>query len=76
MNRYHLEFILNTHNDSLAAIKENLSTVSQGMEVDQLSSDNLNMTDFKFSLFTMDPTIIFDTCAEYGRIKSIKISEA
>ncbi|MCX5702080.1 MAG: hypothetical protein NTW64_03765 [Candidatus Omnitrophica bacterium] len=30
---------------------------------------------FKISLHTLDPTIIFDTCAQFGKIKSVKINE-
>jgi hypothetical protein len=30
---------------------------------------------FRVSLKTEDPTIIFDTCAQFGKIKSVKINE-
>ncbi len=29
---------------------------------------------FRISLHTEDPTIIFDTCAQFGKIKSVKIN--
>jgi dihydroxyacetone kinase-like predicted kinase len=29
--------------------------------------------DFKIRIYTDEPTIIFDTCAQFGRLKSIKI---
>jgi hypothetical protein len=31
--------------------------------------------DFKIRISTEDPTIIFDTCAQFGRLRSIKIDE-
>jgi len=31
--------------------------------------------DFKIRISTEDPTIIFDTCSQFGRLKSVKIRE-
>lgn len=30
---------------------------------------------FNIRIDTEDPTIIFDTCAQFGRIKSVKVEE-
>ena len=32
-------------------------------------------TNFEITIQTEDPTLIFDTCAQFGRIKSVKVEE-
>ena len=49
----------------------------EGLEISQLPKNGADKGEnFKINLYTEDPTIIFDTCAQFGRIKSVKIDEA
>jgi dihydroxyacetone kinase-like predicted kinase len=74
MHKYCLEFILNMQNDSMDALKNSIIEFGQDLEVFQLPQDNaIKGRDFKVRIHTEDPTIIFDTCAQFGRLKSIKV---
>ncbi len=77
MHKYYLEFILNMQAVSLEALKNSLIEFGENLEISQLPQDNNTKgKDFKILISTEDPTIIFDTCAQFGRLRSIKINEA
>ena len=77
MHKYYLEFILNTHNAQVEIIKNSLTEFGDNLEISPLPKDDKEKGEnFKINLHTEDPTIIFDTCAQFGRLKSVKISEA
>jgi len=76
MPKYHLEFILNMQTVSLESLKNSLIEFGENLEIFQLSEDdNTKGKDFKIHISTQDPTIIFDTSAQFGRLKSVKIKE-
>jgi len=76
MQKYHLEFILNTQSTSLDIIKNSILEFGEGLQIQQLPQDDGGQTcNLRIHIFTEDPTIIFDTCAQFGRIKSVKIDE-
>jgi len=75
MQRYHLEFIFTAYNTSADAIKNSLTEFGEGLEViDCQDSTNL-AKNFKIKINAEEPTVIFDVCAQFGRIKSVKIDE-
>jgi len=77
MPKYYLEFILNTYDTTSQIIKNSLMEFGEGLEISQLPKNGADKGEnFKINLYTEDPTIIFDTCAQFGRIKSVKIDEA
>ncbi len=76
MHRYCLEFILNMQDVSMETLKNSIVEFAEVLEISQMPQDNTIKTrDFKIRVYTEDPTIIFDTCAQFGRLKSIKIDE-
>ncbi len=76
MHRYCLEFILNMQDVSIQTLKNSIVEFAEILEISQMPQDNTIKTrDFKIRVYTEDPTIIFDTCAQFGRLKSIKIDE-
>lgn len=77
MPYYSMEFILHTgENESLSKVKNYLVEWAQGLEITECSQNNCAPgKEFKICLRAQDPTIIFDTCAQFGRIKSVKIDE-
>lgn len=76
MHKYYLEFILNMQTVSVESLKNSLIEFGENLEISQLPQDNNTKgKDFKIRISTEDPTIIFDTCAQFGRLKSIKINE-
>lgn len=77
MHKYHLEFILNIFPDiPTETLKNSLVEFGENLEISQALQDNdIKGKDLKVCIHTDDPTIIFDTCAQFGKMKSIKIDE-
>ncbi len=76
MRKYYLEFILNMQAVSLEPLRNSIIEFGEGLEILQLPQDtDVKARDFRIRIYTEDPTIIFDTCAQFGRLKSIKIDE-
>ncbi|MFH1641118.1 MAG: hypothetical protein ABIA66_04040 [Candidatus Omnitrophota bacterium] len=80
MSKYHLEFILYVQDPSLDILKNSIIEFGEGLEILELLEDRPQEEErkgksFKVSLSTEDPTIIFDTCAQFGKIKSVKVDE-
>jgi dihydroxyacetone kinase-like predicted kinase len=75
MYNYRLEFILNTFS-SEKDIRTALGHYGEALEVFALPpADRERGHHYKVQLSTPDPTLIFDMCAHYGRIKSVKVEE-
>jgi hypothetical protein len=77
MLRYSLECILNIQDEAtLKMLKNAIIEFTENLEINPASEDNLTHgKDFKICMQTQDPTIIFDTCAQFGRLKSVKVEE-
>ncbi len=75
MHNYRLEFILNTY-AAEKEIRAALAHYGDGLEMFSLPPANHERGNhFKVQMVTPDPTLIFDMCAQYGRIKSVKVEE-
>lgn len=70
LKKYNLEFILNTKSASCENLKNALIEFGKVEEIQALDEGN-----FKIRVLAEDPALIFDTCAEFGRLKSVKIDE-
>ena len=75
MQRYHLEFIFTAYNTSTDAIKNSLTEFGEGLEVIDCQDSTTLAKNFKIKINAEEPTVIFDVCAQFGRIKSVKIDE-
>jgi len=76
MRGYCLEFILNTYDTTPKMLEEAMRDLGEGLEI--TAADEISDTqakNFIIRIQTHEPTIIFDACAQFGRIKSIKIDE-
>jgi dihydroxyacetone kinase-like predicted kinase len=74
MQKYQLEFILHAQNSSLEAVKNSLSEFGDALEISELLlENNAKGKDFKININTEDPTVIFDICGQFGRIRSVKV---
>lgn len=73
MQNYSLEFILNIKDASSETIKNSLVEFGKNLEISALETETAKGIDFKIRITTEDPTIIFDTCSQFGRLKSVKI---
>ncbi|MFA5145572.1 MAG: hypothetical protein WC723_06190 [Candidatus Omnitrophota bacterium] len=71
-----LEFILHMHEPSPGAVKNSLAEFGEGLEISDLcQGTNTKGRDFKVRINTEEPEIIFDICAQFGRIRTVKASE-
>lgn len=77
MPDYSLEFILHTgDHESCSTVKNYLVEWAKDLEITETKPEPCAQGKvFKIRLSACDPTIIFDTCAQFGRIKSVKIDE-
>lgn len=76
MAKYFLEFILSLHNISCEKAADSIREFGENLEVIPLPQDGISLSrDFKINISTDEPTIIFDTCGQFGRIKSVKVNE-
>ncbi|MDD4939690.1 MAG: hypothetical protein PHE18_06765 [Candidatus Omnitrophica bacterium] len=76
MGKYSLEFILNTRSASAQALRNSIVEFGETLEVIELRKDEISGSkELMVRICAEDPAIIFDTCAQFGKLKSIKINE-
>ncbi len=75
LSKYKLEFILHAYNTTLVEIKNSLAEFGSSLEVLQMPDSSGKGRDFKVNLNTEDPTLVFDACAQFGRIRSVRVEE-
>ena len=77
MPNYFMEFILHTGEaESQTSVKNYLLEWAQDLDVTECIRDDCPPgKDFKIRMRAQDPTVIFDACAQFGRIKSVRIDE-
>jgi dihydroxyacetone kinase-like predicted kinase len=73
MQKFSLEFILNIRAASIEEIRGSLSGLGEGLVISGPEQDSPGSQDLKISIHTEDPTLIFDTCSQFGKLKSVKI---
>ena len=75
-NNFHLEFMLHAHNTSMQDIRNSLIEFAQDVEVVDMSPEVASGgKDFKLNMRVQEPTMIFDLCGQFGRIRSVKVEE-
>lgn len=75
MNRYLLEFVLYIQDATIDLIKDSISEFGEDLEVMECPDGIAKGKNFRIRIATQDPTLVFDTCAQFGRIKSVKVNE-
>jgi len=76
MGKYSLEFILNTRSASAQALRNSIVEFGETLEVIELTKDEISGSkELMVRICAEDPAIIFDTCAQFGKLRSIKINE-
>lgn len=75
MLKFSLEFILHAKNTSVKKIKSALAEFGNDLVVDPCQ-DQAEYCNYKVKMITEDPTLVFDLCAQLGRIRSIKVHES
>ena len=75
MSRYLLEFTLNVHGITAETVRNSILEFGEALEVARSAPGDNKEQDLKVSIATEDPTIIFDVCAQFGRIRSVRVTE-
>ncbi|MCK9432696.1 MAG: hypothetical protein PHQ84_03140 [Candidatus Omnitrophica bacterium] len=71
---YVLDFVLHARNSSPKAIRNSLAEFGTDLTVAECQEPQEH-SNYKISMVTEDPTLVFDLCSQFGRIRSVKIQE-
>lgn len=74
ITKYALEFILHATDSSPKIIKNSLSEFGDKLTISQ--EQDKQDCNYKISMVTEDPTLVFDLCSQLGRIRSVKVQES
>ncbi|MFA5092584.1 MAG: hypothetical protein WC543_01390 [Candidatus Omnitrophota bacterium] len=74
ITNYTLEFILHAKNCSVKVIKTSLEEFGDHLVISQNLEEN-ESCNYNVRMVTEDPTLVFDLCAQFGRIRSVKVHE-
>ncbi|MFA5090680.1 MAG: hypothetical protein WC510_06625 [Candidatus Omnitrophota bacterium] len=79
MPRYRMDFILNIHKDAppaLEVIRNSIIEFGDEVEVLLLAENNdPKSEDLRVRINTQDPILVFDSCLQFGRLRSVKVTE-
>jgi dihydroxyacetone kinase-like predicted kinase len=73
--KYQMEFILQGQDLSAQKIRSSLAEFGDALEVSECQDLAIGGKNFKVGMTSEDPTVIFDLCAQFARIKSVKVNE-
>jgi len=72
---YSLEFILHINNVSISMLQKAIADFGHDLEIAACRGHSGKGMNLQISINTDTPAAIFDTCAQFGRLKSVKINE-
>ncbi len=75
ITKYTLEFILHAKDSSAKIIKNSLAEFGNNLVISQCQEPEEDCN-YKVSMVTEDPTLVFDLCSQLGRIRSVKVHES
>ena len=75
IQKYLIEFTLHVHGMPVEKIKSSLAEFGEHAQVQVSEDAGERGKDLMISIEAEDPTMIFDVCAQFGRIKSAKVNE-
>ena len=75
MTKYALEFVLCVKDISEQEIKASLAEFTESLAVSACEGEPQETQEFKLVMRVEDPTLIFDTCGQWGKIRAVKVSE-
>jgi dihydroxyacetone kinase-like predicted kinase len=73
--KFKLDFILHTYNTTIDALRSALAEFGEKLDVAEVIDISQKGKNFKININTEDPTIVFDVCSQFGRIKSVKVED-
>ena len=75
MQKYSLEFTLRVHGHSEKAVRNALSEFGDALTIRDCQEENSEARNLHIHINTQEPTLIFDICAQFGRIQSARVQE-
>lgn len=75
ITKYALEFILHAKDSSPKIIKNALAEFGSELIIMDCQKDIENCN-YKVNMVTEDPTLVFDLCSQFGRIRSVKVDKS
>lgn len=75
ITKYVLEFVLHAKDSSPKIIKNALAEFGSELNVTECQK-HTETCNYKVSMITEDPTLVFDLCSQLGRIRSVKVQES
>lgn len=75
MIKYSLEFVLHAANTTEQALKNSLREFCEELHIKEQPSGSSTGKYFGMDMRAEDPTLIFDICSQFGRIRSVKVEE-
>lgn len=75
MNNYNVDLMLNTFYKDQVKIKNSLLTCSEEATISLILENTDGSFDYSIVAVAQDPTLVFDVCAQFGRMKSVKVNE-
>jgi len=76
MHKYCLDFVLHIYDTAPKTLRNSLTEFTEKLEIVEADAQACGGNNFKIHIHTEDPTVIFDICAQFGRLKSVKVDEA
>ena len=73
--KFKLAFTLHTYNTTLEAVKSSLAEFGEELDISEVKDSAQKGKNFKININTEEPTLIFDLCSQFGRIRSVKAEE-
>jgi dihydroxyacetone kinase-like predicted kinase len=73
--QFKLEFTLHAYGTTAEGIRNALAEFAEAVVIALIPGDTPQGEDYQVSLTTEEPQLVFDACAQFGRIRSIKIEE-
>jgi dihydroxyacetone kinase-like predicted kinase len=76
MNNYKfsVEFTINVYGTPVQVLKDSLVGLGNDFNL-QEKEENGRGSIIKIHIHTNDPYLVFDTCSQFGRLKSVKVEE-
>ena len=73
--KFKLGFLLHTYNTTIDSLRSALAEFGEKLDVAEIIDAGQKGKNFKININTEDPTIVFDVCSQFGRIKSVKVED-
>ncbi|MFH0762953.1 MAG: hypothetical protein V1925_03570 [Candidatus Omnitrophota bacterium] len=75
MTKYAVEFILQGRTADGGILKDSLAEFGEELEIFPPAGSAGPIEEFKVSIICEEPTLIFDICSQFGRIKTVRVDE-